>query len=140
MITTLLKKILSHHLSAFAVVGAIGFIVDASVLKLYLINIENDPVFGRAVSFPIAVTVTWLLNRHYTFSQRCKKHANLLKEWVSYLLVNSFGFGINLSLFMLIIFVVNDAKLYPIVTLGIASLIAMFFNYVGSKYWVFSAS
>lgn len=136
--SNLLRKLLSHHVSTFAVVGAIGFIVDAAVLKFYLISIENDPIWGRAVSFPAAVTITWLLNRHFTFSQKGKIRSPLLKEWSSYLLINAFGLGVNLSIFMLIIYTVSDAKLYPIITLGFASLTAMFFNYLGSKYWVFN--
>lgn len=135
--TALLKKALSTRLSAFAVVGTIGFIVDATVLKLYLISVENDPILGRAVSFPIAVTVTWLLNRQFTFSQGAKKYSSLFGEWSSYLLVNAFGFIINLCVFMLVIFTIDTAKLHPIFTLGFASLIAMFFNYFGSKHWVF---
>lgn len=123
-----------RSITFFAVIGMVGFLVDASLLKLFITWVKDDPIVGRIMSFPIAVTVTWLLNRRYTF---VSKQESLLREWVTYVAVNSVGLTINLSVFMVVVFSFEVAKNYPIVTLGIASLVAMFFNYFGAKYFAF---
>ncbi len=133
-----LKKQLLGNMSIFAVIGSVGFFVDASVLKMFLLLVKDDPILGRVVSFPIAATVTWFLNRQYTFSSSSTyKLRSLGREWLIYLMVNGIGLAVNLSVFILVIMYVEFAKLYPIITLGLASLVALFFNYFASKYWVF---
>jgi len=123
-----------RSLTFFAMIGIVGFLVDASLLKLFIVLIEDDPILGRTLYFPVAVTVTWLLNRRYTF---VPKYMSLFREWISYVVVNSVGLTINLLVFMAVVFAFDAAKSYPIATLGIASLVAMFFNFFGSKYFVF---
>jgi len=51
----------------FALVGTIGFVVDASVLRLVVAIFAINLYAGRLVSFLAAATVTWLLNRTFTF-------------------------------------------------------------------------
>ncbi len=53
---------------AFAVVGAVGFLVDAGVLTALVNGLGANPYAARAVSFPAAVTATWWLNRRWTFA------------------------------------------------------------------------
>lgn len=57
-----------HRFLRFCVVGAAGFVVDATVL--YAVA----PILGwygaRVVSFLAAATVTWFLNKRYTFVDR----------------------------------------------------------------------
>ena len=138
MVSIVSKKIFSYHFIKFIIVGIIGFSVAATILKLYLISIESDPISARAFSFPIAVTTTWLLNRHYTFSKNKTSIINLFKEWSGYFLVNSLGFIINIISFTFIISEFSNTKSYPIIILGFSSSIAMLFNYIGSKYWIFA--
>lgn len=131
------ESVMISSIGFFAIIGAIGFFVDAMVLKLFLLWIEDDPILGRGISFPIAATVTWLLNRRYTFIAENGNYTSLYREWLAYILVNSIGFGVNLIVFILAMYFIDLAKLYPIVTLAFASFVAMFFNYLGSKYLVF---
>ena len=50
---------------AFCVAGTLGFIADVAVLWLVLDHLGL--YLGRVVSFMVAVTVTWVVNRHLAF-------------------------------------------------------------------------
>lgn len=52
----------------FAIVGGVGFVVDIAVFSLCLYAINMPTMVSRAVAFIVAVGVTWLGNRIYTFS------------------------------------------------------------------------
>ncbi|GAM75328.1 hypothetical protein JCM19241_3240 [Vibrio ishigakensis] len=51
----------------FAVVGGVGFVVDISVFSLCLYVMNMPTTLSRVVAFLVAVGVTWLGNRIYTF-------------------------------------------------------------------------
>ena len=112
----------------FGIVGTIGFIVDASIL-LYLVHIENfSIIFARTLSFIVAVFVTWILNRYFTFSQNTKKNTKS-KEYIKYLSIQTAGIGINFLVFFSLIYTFNPLKEILIIPLAIASIVAMFFNF-----------
>ena len=50
----------------FALIGGLGFVVDAGMLLL-LIQAGMDPFVARLVSIGLAMLVTWRLNRALTF-------------------------------------------------------------------------
>ena len=54
--------------AAFTVVGGIGFIVDASILATLVHIYDWGDYTARLISFAVAVSVTWYLNRSYVFS------------------------------------------------------------------------
>ena len=51
----------------YAVVGFIGFSVDTLVVRLMIDVAGLDYFAGRLISFSVAVGVTWMLNRAWTF-------------------------------------------------------------------------
>ena len=84
----------------FGIVGTIGFIVDASVL-LYLVHIENfSIIFARTLSFIVAVFITWILNRYFTFSNKTKENSKS-KEYIKYLSIQTIGAGLNFFIYHL---------------------------------------
>ncbi|MEM8548890.1 MAG: GtrA family protein, partial [Pseudomonadota bacterium] len=58
------------QIASFTLVGIIGFAVDAAMLQLALSSLQLEPVRARLVSFPVAVVVTWMLHRQFTFAHR----------------------------------------------------------------------
>lgn len=58
----------------FLGVGAIGFVVDALVFFTSLNGLGLPAVTGRIIASAIAIIVTWLLNRRYTFGDRPARH------------------------------------------------------------------
>lgn len=121
----------------FAVIGTIGFIVDASTLKLLVVLFNMDLYTGRLVSFLTAATGNWMLNRRFTFKQ-AGDHAPL-KQWLKYLGANGIGFAVNYSTYAALITYVAVAKAHPVLGVAAGSIAAMSFNFAANKFWVFRA-
>jgi len=135
MSSTLLTK-LPVGFFAFLCVGTIGFIVDASILSYMVLEAGWDHYSARVVSFGCAVLVTWFLNRQWTF--RHSASDNKTREYSAYLTVQILGALLNFAIYSLCIFAIAWFRNYPVIPLAIASLIAAFFNYYGSKRFAFN--
>ncbi len=129
---------ISRNASSFVVIGAIGFAVDGGILTLLNSFFGLDLLSARLGSFSVAVTVTWYLNRQHTFPGQ--KDKQILREWTRYLVVNGVGALLNLTIFFWLLFRFEALTTVPLVPLAIASIVAMFFNFFGSKYIAFRAT
>ena len=129
---------MTRQFLSFGVVGTIGFLVDAGVLIIASNYLGLELFFSRLLSFSVAVTVTWYLNRRHTFANQGDRHA--INEWVYYSALNSVGALINLSIFMWLVIQYEYLHENPIVPLAIASAIAMVFNFLMSRFVVFQGS
>jgi putative flippase GtrA len=130
-----LLKFLPKGFRAFAVVGGIGFIVDASILVILVHGYGWGDYTARVASFSVAVTVTWYLNRHYVFS--AKKTLNRRSEYSRYLAVQLFGMAINFLVYSLCITSSTTMDRWPVLALAVGSVVALFFNYAGARLFVF---
>jgi putative flippase GtrA len=116
----------------FAIVGTVGFVVDAGVLYLML-YLGLGPYLGRVVSFLTAATATWLLNRRFTFRHLVGKRASL-QEWLHYLLLMGLGFCINYGVYVLTLHALESAgKLAPMLSVAAGSLAGMCINFATSR-------
>src|ERR1019366_77185 len=77
----------------FGLVGCVGFVVDSAVLYAAISFLGTGPYLGRVLSYLVAATTTWFLNRPTTFSDR--RSRNVLLEWLRFLLWNCLGGGVN---------------------------------------------
>lgn len=116
----------------FAIVGGVGFAVDAGVLALLLWATPLGPFFGRLVSIACGLTVTWLCNRTLTFgpSGRSKLH-----EGARY-----GGVGIASSILNYLVYsgvLLALPATPPLMALVVASAAAMVFSYLGYSRLVF---
>lgn len=121
----------------FAVIGVIGFIVDASTLKLVVALLHMDLYSGRVVSFLTAATGNWMLNRRFTFRQ-AGRHSKV-RQWLKYLGANGVGFAVNYSTYAALITYVAVARENPVLGVAAGSIAAMSFNFTVNKFWVFRA-
>ncbi|MEL7310017.1 MAG: GtrA family protein [Pseudomonadota bacterium] len=128
---------ISKTLSRFLAVGLIGFIVDLVGLQSML-YFGLDAVTARVVSFPIAVVVTWLLHRRYTFShRRSNKRTRELTRYLSgQLLSNLLGFA---AYTWLVLHLTTFAE-NPVMALIVSSAIGAATNYLVSHFVVFNGS
>lgn len=135
--TQLKQFLLEHSLPRFLLVGGIGFVVDAGVLSAlyHLIGLTLLP--ARLLSFAAAVTVTWWLNRRITFAAGASSQR--WREWRRYTVINGIGGALNLSVFLLLTSHASGPLAQPLPALAAASLIALLFNYTGSRMLVFTA-
>lgn len=112
---------------AFAVVGAAGFLVDAAILALAFHGLQWGHYGSRAASFLAAVSVTWYLNRNWTFAHRAT--ARPRREYSAYVLLQSVGALINIGVYAVCIEVSDLMARQPTIALAFGSGVAMFFNF-----------
>ena len=119
----------------FVAVGGAGFVVDATLLSL-LSSSGVDPWLGRLVSFPVAVTVTWLLHRKWTFKNTAA-NAERSQEYARYWAVQAVGCLINLLFYYSLLLIWPILTGWPAVALAAGSAAAMLFNFTASRRYVF---
>jgi len=122
--------------SRFTGIGGIGFVIDASILTLLVNAGGMGAIKARAVSFSFAATATWYLNRKWTF--RVADGARKGSEYARYLAVQTVGAGINLAVYLFVLYMYPKLASIPVIPLAIGAAFALVFNFVASRYWVFS--
>src|SRR3970040_1364197 len=81
----------------FAIVGAIGTVVDYSVFNLFAYLLGLEEVIAQGISFTAAVTSNFILNRAWTF--RDSRSKRLRVQLAQYVLVNTVGLLIRTPIF-----------------------------------------
>lgn len=119
----------------FGVVGVIGFVVDAGVLKLCMSLLDMGPYSGRVVSFLVAVTTTWICNRVFTFRGQGRDAAHV--QWAKFSVVCIGGFVLNYGTYALLIATQPLVTEYPVLGVAAGSIAGMFFNFFASRNLVF---
>jgi putative flippase GtrA len=126
---------LGREFLSFAVVGAVGFVVDVAVLYLLA------PLLGwygaRVLSFLAAATATWVLNRRYTFNGR-NTNASVLREYLGYLVTMLGGAVVNYGAYVLVLHWVSGAWA-PAAGVALGSCAGLVVNFLSARYLVFRA-
>jgi putative flippase GtrA len=124
---------LGREFLSFAVVGAIGFVVDVAVLYL------AAPLLGwygaRVLSFVAAATATWLLNRRYTFSGR-RSDVSLPREYLGYMATMLGGAVVNYGAYVLVLHWLAGPWA-PAAGVALGSCAGLVVNFVSARYLVF---
>ncbi len=116
----------------FCLVGTIGFIVDSGLLLVLTATGVAGPMLGRVLSFLVAASVTWVLNRRFTFRSRAPT-ASL----APYVLLTGFGALLNLGVYRLWIGAFGAAPAMLVLGVAAGSIVALAFNFLVSKHLVF---
>lgn len=129
---TLLQSLLSiahrfYHSTfvRFGIIGALGFAADA--IALYALRADLGLMTAKVVSYIIAVTVTWVLNRTFTFQSHDPKR---MQQWLKYAVVYCATGGLHLIVFAYLInryTIMHDQPIYALfITAAINALINFF--------------
>lgn len=130
----LLNRFLATQFGRFFVVGTIGFLVDAGILQFGMMAFGLGPLMARVPSFLVAVLITWILNRNFTFKAN---HKTFRESFPLYLSTNAVGIAINFAVYTGVVLAVSFLATWPVLALAIASIAAMFFNFAAAKFVVF---
>jgi putative flippase GtrA len=130
------KPALAAKMLAFAVVGAIGFLVDAGLLTLSSRSGMNVYA-ARCISFSAAVLVTWLLNRIFVFGGTAALGGRKSAEYGRYLCVQVVGAAINLATFAAVLTIYPRLAAVPVLPLAAGAALGLVFNFAGARRWVF---
>lgn len=118
----------------FCSVGAIGFLTDASVVALLLENGVSHYT-ARALSFPVAVFVTWWLNRIWTFRKAERSEAG--RQIVSYFTVQILGAAVNFIVYLAVLVFIVPTAVNAVFALAVGSAAGLIVNYLGARNHVF---
>lgn len=125
----------SSQFLRFALVGAAGFIVDASTLKAAM-YLGAGHYSGRVISYLVAATFTWSLNRRYTFREQ--QDANLFREWIKFLAANLAGGGINYATYAALVALSPTVEAWPTIGVAAGSIAGLAVNFTLSRLLVFT--
>lgn len=112
-----------------------GFGVDWACLTLFL-WLGAGFVVGRAISYLCAATVTWALNRVWTFAS---VDPHLLRQAVRFISANAVGGVMNYGVSVLLAITVPSIfAAYPGLAVAAGSLTGLLANFSLSRRFVFS--
>lgn len=126
----------SRRFIAFACIGSVGFVVDASILTALITGLGWGLYSSRLVSFGAAVTVTWYLNRRWTFARQMSPDRK--REYSAYVTVQTIGALVNLGVYSLFVTVSARLAAWPVIPLAIGSGVALVFNYLAAGKYVYT--
>ena len=129
---------LHRSFALFVLAAAVGFVVDAGVVTALVRELGWGPWEGRFVSFPLAVTATWLLNRRYAF--RGTGHADRRVEYAAYWAIQLAGAAVNFAIYGLCLHWAPALAQWPFVPVAIGGLAAMLFNFTVARSTVYRAA
>jgi len=118
----------------FSLAGVAGFLVDACVV-LVLSRAGINVFAAQAIAFTIAVTVTWILNRRFTFAHYASD--DWLREWLQYVAANSVGAVVNNVIYTILVLTVVLFSKEPVFAVFAGSLAGLIFNFTASRTLVF---
>lgn len=124
------------EITRFGISGVAGFAVDAGIVAILTGALGLGPIIAQVFAFAVAVTVTWLINRHWAFA----KHASdrWLTEWTRYVAANSIGAVVNNSIYVVLVLTETVFSKYPILAIIVGSVAGMGFNFASAKMIVFT--
>ena len=124
------------RLPGFLVVGTIGLFVDAAILAALVYGLGWGNFSARAVSFGVALTTTWLLNREFVFSDG--KLQSTSREYGRYLTLQVISMAVNLGVYSLCIMLSDALAAMPLLALAAGCASGLIFNYIGMRFFVFT--
>lgn len=90
------------ELTRFGTVGVIAYVIDVALFNLLLVTSVGDslgtashPIAAKAISVAIAVVVSWLGNRYWTY--RAQRGRTKRGELALFLLANLAGMAVSLG-------------------------------------------
>ena len=131
------------EMARFLVVGAVSFVVDLGLFNLLTFGpghvLGNKTTTANVISIAVATLVSWVGNRHWTFS--AKRSQQKGRELLIYGLLNAIGALIpvgTLAISRYGLHLAGPLEDNAATIIGIA--IATIFRYVGYKLWVFTGA
>jgi len=133
----------------FSIVGVIGAIVDFGVMNLLVFLFGASLVIAGTISFMAAVFNSFIWNRYWTYPDSRSKP--IIRQLLEFTVVSVIGMAIRIPILALLEPVLNNyfsilpyeipySSLKTIsynVTLAIAVLIVLFWNFFINRYWTY---
>ncbi len=129
---------LRKSFALFVLAATVGFVIDAGVVTTLVRWLAWGPWQGRFVSFPLAVTATWWLNRRHAF--RDTRRGDSRVEYAAYWAIQLAGAVVNFGIYGLCLDLAPPLAALPFVPVAIGGLAAMLFNFAVARSTVYRAT
>lgn len=120
------------QLMRFSMVGGAGFLLDAALLQGLISLMGMDPFSARVFSFLGAATLTWALNRSYTFNMP-QRDASAHGEWLRYTGLMVIGAIVNYATYAYCLTTFPIAARFPVLGVAAGSLAGLAINFATSR-------
>ncbi|WP_261815397.1 GtrA family protein [Vibrio gallicus] len=124
---------MKYQFLRFAVVGVVGFVVDITVFALCIYWIQMPTLLSRVTAFSVAVCVTWLGNRIYTFGNKSPIWPQLKRFAVS----ATASVIPNIGIFHLVLSYLGESVVTHLLAFVMGVLAGLCSNYLLNTLWVF---
>jgi putative flippase GtrA len=111
----------------------VGFLFDTATV--YSLRRSLGLYGAGMVAYLVAATVTWALNRLWTF--RGRSSGSVHGQWVRFLMVNLLGFVLNRGTYALLVTFSALCAAQPVYAVAAGALAGMFLNFYLSRTMVF---
>jgi dolichol-phosphate mannosyltransferase len=126
------KNNLIKEFLKFSFVGAIGTLINLTILYLLTEKARMYYIFSAIFAFILSMTSNFILNKIWTFKENLK--SNITQKYLKFTLVSITALTVNL-LFLYIFTEVYG--IYYLISLILAIGIALVINFLGNKLWTF---
>ncbi len=140
---------LKKQLVKFTLIGLLAVSVDLlcyfillNTLPEKLFQAVGNEAFSKSISFMCGMTVTYFLNKFWTWKKKDRSHKRMVKFVVLYGIALLINVGTNSALLYILHQYRNFVDLpfkYLIAFVGASGLSASF-SFMGQKFWVFKTS
>ena len=131
---------MSARFLRFAIVGTLGFLVDAGVLLLLLASEIAGFHAGRCLSFLAGASFTWAVNRRVTFADRRTGDAGGRgAEWARYVAAMAAGAALNYGVYALVLHLLGYSAAVAPLAVAAGSIAGLGLNFLAASRLVFAA-
>ena len=110
----------------FCVAGILGFLVELSIVQVG-ISMSFGPIWPRFVSLPMAIWVTFLVNKNFSFKTEARRGNHY---FFSYLMGMLLGAALNFGIYTVAVI----SGITPALSLSIAVATTAMFNFATSRF------
>lgn len=138
MLSQLIRYLLRHPFVRFCMVGAAGYVVDASVLAFDTGPLGMSFTYGRVFSILAAMLCTWMGNRYLTFAERrARTLSGAVEEALKFIGTNAVGAAVNYSVSLALVAFAGAPFHNKFVAQACGVLVGLLFNFTLSRQLVF---
>ena len=130
-----MDPVTTTRFAKFSAIGIVSFSVDVIVFQATLSLLGLSPYAARVVSFVVATSTAWLLNRTFTFHDADNARPDL--QWARFFAANLVGGTVNYAVFVITIAAFAIAHAHPVLALAAGSVSGVFFNFTADRRYVF---
>jgi putative flippase GtrA len=132
------SRVLIDEIVRFGVAGALAYVIDVGLFNvLVLSTLAGEPLVAKAISTAVSVSISYVLNRRWTFAHR--GGSTTRREFVTFVFLSLVGLAITLGCLAFSEYVLHARSLLARNVAGnvVGVALAMVFRFWSYRRWVF---